>query len=71
MEIIFLNSDILGSLGAIIALVSPIVFLVGLLMTIFSAKNRKMGIRLLIGSVIAFIVGFGTCFANLSLGGMH
>ncbi len=71
MNAILLNSDLLGSMGAIIALVSPFVFLTGLLMIIFSEKNRKLGIKLLIGSVIAFIVGFGTCFANLSLGGMH
>lgn len=67
----FLKSDFLGSLGAIIAIVSPFIFLVGLIMAIVSQEKRKLGIKLLIGSIILFIIGFGTCLANLSLGGMH
>lgn len=71
MNTILLKSDTLAGIGMILAIVSSFVFLVGLIIIIASQKNRKIGLKLLIGSVIAFIIGFGTCFVNLSLGSMH
>lgn len=53
-----------------------ILFLVGLGMSIF-AKNKekkKLGIKLLITSVIMLVIGAGFCgyiLMNLNLGGMH
>lgn len=66
-----MDSDILASIGAIIACIAPIVFLVGLITAIVSKPNRKLAVKLIIFSIIGFIIGFGTCLANLSLGGMH
>jgi hypothetical protein len=71
MNIMLLKSDTLAGLGMIMAIVSPFVFLVGLIIIIAFKKNRKIGIKLLIASLITFIIGFGTCFANFSLGEMH
>jgi hypothetical protein len=63
--------ETLTGLGIIIACISPIFFLFGLIMAIFSKEKKKLGVKFLIGSVIGFIIGFGTCLANFSLGGMH
>jgi hypothetical protein len=66
-----MDSDNLVGLGMIIMVLSTISFLVGLFMAIFSKKDRKTGVNLLIGSIVFFIIGFGTCAANFSLHGMH
>ena len=66
-----MDSDILASIGAIIACIAPIVFLVGLIMAIVSKTNRKTAVKMMIISVIAFAIGFGTCLDKLSLGAMH
>lgn len=63
--------DILATIGAIIAFICPFLFLVGLMILLVSAQKRQIGIKLIIISIIGFIIGFGTCLANLSLGGMH
>lgn len=66
-----MDSDNLVGLGLFLMTLSAISFFVGLFMTIFSKKERKTGVTILIGSIIFFIIGFGTCFANLNLRGMH
>ncbi len=66
-----MDSDILASIGAIIACIAPIVFLTGVIMAIVSKTNRKTAVKMIIFSIIGFIIGFGTCLANLSLGNMH
>lgn len=71
MKTFFLQSEILLQIGMALAVLSAPLFLVGLIMIIASEKSRKIGIKLLIGSIITFVIGFGTCFANFSLGGMH
>lgn len=71
MKTLFLRSDTLAQIGIALALISIPLFLIGLILIIASEKSRKTGIKLLIGSIVAFIIGFGTCFANLSLSGMH
>jgi len=38
---------------------------------IFFESRRKLGLKVMLFSVIGFIIGFGTCFANFSLGAMH
>jgi hypothetical protein len=60
--------EALFSLGIIVACISPIFFLFGLIMAIFSEEKKKLGVKFLIGSVIGFIIGFGTCLANFSMG---
>lgn len=61
--------DTLFVIGMLIAIVSPIVLVVGTFLAIFGKENRKLGIKLVIVSIIAFIIGFATCAANFSLGG--
>jgi len=63
-------NDFLVSAAIIIVLISVLVFFVGIVF-LFIDKNKKTGLKLIIGSIIAFIIGFGTCFANFNLGGMH
>lgn len=60
------SRDFLVSLGIIIALISSAAFIVSIFMLFFK-KTRKLGLKILIISVIAFIIGFGTCAANFRL----
>jgi len=68
---VFLMSEGFGQLILFLLVASPIAFVVGLILLAASKKTRKAGIITMTCSVIAFIIGFGTCFANLNLGGMH
>jgi hypothetical protein len=61
--------EALLGIGIIVSVVSPIVLFIGVLMAIFGKENKKLGIKLIIGSIIAFIIGFATCAANFTLGG--
>ncbi len=58
--------DFLANLGALIAVLSGIAFVISLFMLFFK-KTRSLAIKILIISVIAFIIGFSTCLANFSL----
>lgn len=58
--------DFIVSAAIIIELISVIVFFIGLIF-LFIDNKKKIGLKLINGSVIAFIIGFGTCFASLSL----
>lgn len=68
MRNLFLMSDFWGQVIVLILILSPIVFVIGIILTAVSKDTRKVGIKLIIGSVIAFIIGFGTCMANLTSG---
>ncbi len=48
---------------AFLMIISVIAFLIGLFKVIFQKEDKEYGIKLLIYSTIAFIVGFGTCYA--------
>jgi hypothetical protein len=54
-------------------LITVLTFFISLAYVIFGIdqKERKKALKYLILSVISFIIGFGTCLANLNLGGMH
>ena len=43
-----------------------IVFVAGAIVAIFNKSERKKGIKMLVYSVIAFLIGFGGCIAYLS-----
>ncbi|WP_395063844.1 hypothetical protein [Flavobacterium sp.] len=58
--------DFLVSFGGFVAFVSFIVFIVGFFM-IFAESKRKLGLKLMLFSAIAFVIGFGTCAANFSI----
>lgn len=63
-------NNLLIQISVVIAIISAFAFLVGIIMLFFD-KTRKVGLRILIVSVITFIIGFGTCLANFSLGPVH
>lgn len=62
--------DFLATAGMFLALASIITFLIGFVMLFIDSK-KKLGLKILIYSVIAFVVGFSTCAVNFSLGPMH
>lgn len=57
---------IIWILCGMLALVSVFTFIIGIFMQ-FSEKNKKFGLQMILYSMIAFVIGFGTCFATLSL----
>jgi len=61
----------LVSIGGIIAFLSVITFLFGIVRLIFISDDKKLSLKIILYSVIAFVIGFGTCAANFSLSGMH
>ncbi|KUM19637.1 hypothetical protein AS885_08650 [Flavobacterium psychrophilum] len=61
MEIFFLT------LYLIIMTLTVFTFVIAFFMAIFSKKKNKLASKLLIGSVIVFIIGFGGCIALISL----
>ncbi len=63
--------DFLVFAGAIIAFMSVIAFLFGIVRLIFISDDKKLSLKIILYAVIAFVIGFGTCAANFSLGGMH
>lgn len=67
MKNIALMSDVLNSIIFLILIASPIVCLVGLITAAVSTKTRKIGIKIMIGAAIAFVIGFGTCLANFNI----
>lgn len=57
--------------GGIIAFMSVIAFLFGIVRLIFISDDKKLSLKIILFAVIAFVIGFGTCAANFSLSGMH
>jgi hypothetical protein len=54
----------LGIFILIVLCISPITFVIGLIMVISSndnTKNRNIGSNLVIYSIITFIIGYGAC----------
>lgn len=47
--------------AAIILLISPFTLLIGLFKVFFQKEDKKFGIQLLTYSIIAIIIGLGTC----------
>ena len=58
--------DVLIWLGGLLALFSFFSFFINLILIVFSKNNRTFYVKGLIYSVIAFIIGFGTCSATLN-----
>ena len=58
-------------IGGMIAFISVIAFLVGIVRLIFISENKQLSLKIILFSVIAFVIGFGTCAANFTLGNMH
>jgi hypothetical protein len=62
--------ETLVGIGIFLAIISVVAFVVGFIMIFFESR-RKLGLKVMLFSVIGFIIGFGTCVANFSLGPMH
>jgi hypothetical protein len=63
--------EFLVLVGGFTALISVIAFLVGIGRLIFISDDKKNSLKIILYAVIAFIIGFGTCAANFTLGNMH
>ncbi len=62
--------EFLGQLAIFMIFASPFVFIAGLIITAINKEKRKLGLYLVIGSIISFIIGFGIC-SSISFGGFH
>ncbi len=60
-------NDYYESLGIALAVLSGTVFVIGVILLIF-IDNKKLAGKVILWSIIGFIIGFGTCLANLSIG---
>ncbi|MDQ1166666.1 hypothetical protein [Flavobacterium sp. SORGH_AS_0622] len=63
--------DFLALAGGLAALASVLAFFIGLFRLIFISDDKNTSLKIILYSVIGFVIGFGTCAANFSLGGMH
>ena len=63
--------EFLVLVGGIIAFMSVIAFLFGIVRLIFISDDKKLPLKIILFAVIAFVIGFGTCAANFTLGNMH
>ena len=57
--------------GGMTTLISVFTFLFGIFRLIFISDDKQKSLKIILYSVIAFVIGFGTCSANFSLSGMH
>lgn len=64
MRNILLMSDMKESLILWLVFGSPFIFILGIILVAASKTTRKAGIIMVIVSVIAFIIGFGTCISS-------
>lgn len=56
-------------IGLILAFISFILFLVGIVLLFFESK-KKIGLKIVLFSLIGFVIGFSACTATFSLN-MH
>ncbi|KUJ62796.1 hypothetical protein AR687_05200 [Flavobacteriaceae bacterium CRH] len=63
--------EFLVLIGGMTTLISVFTFLFGVCRLIFISDNKNKSLKIILYSVIAFVIGFGTCSANFSLSGMH
>jgi hypothetical protein len=57
----------------ILTCASPIAFIIGLIMCIFSSErvNKNIGVKLLVFSAISFTIGIGGCLMAINSSGFH
>ncbi len=61
-----MNENLITSVFIVFMCVNVALFFIGILIAIISQKNKKFGVKLLIGSVISFVIGFGGCLAYIT-----
>ncbi|KIA98534.1 hypothetical protein OA93_08510 [Flavobacterium sp. KMS] len=63
--------EFLVLIGGLTAFISVMAFFIGIGRLIFISDDKKLSLKIILYSIIAFVIGFGTCAANFSLGSMH
>lgn len=65
--------DFLFTLLISFILICALTFIISLVYAIFAIneEERKKALKYMAYSIMGFIIGFGTCLANINLGGMH
>ena len=58
--------NFIAEFSLFVIFISTLIFIIGFLM-IFSEEKRKLGLKMLLYSVIAFMIGFGACVASVEL----
>jgi hypothetical protein len=66
-----LEKDLIDVLVIVLYALGIYLFFFGLFMAIFNPNQKKLGVIMIITSVILVVIGFGTCLANFSMGSMH
>ena len=59
-------SDIFATIIIVLLISSVVLFFVSLIMLFFKSQ-RKLAAKIMIGCVIAFVIGFGACVVSLNL----
>ncbi len=54
------------SISIFVVIISCITFLIGFIMLFYESK-RKLALKLVLFSIIAFVIGFGTCLSTFNL----
>ena len=62
--------ELFSGLALVLLVICPILFIVGLFL-LFDIKKRPIAVKIIIFSVIGFIIGFGTCLTSINIGGGH
>lgn len=52
--------------GMIVAFLSFLSFIIGIIFLFFESK-KKLGLKIIVISIVSFIIGFGTCAAYFTL----
>ncbi|WP_282787143.1 hypothetical protein [Flavobacterium croceum] len=58
--------EIISTIAAWVAIIAALLFVISFFMVFFE-KTREQGKKLMLYSVIAFIIGFGTCTSLFTL----
>ena len=58
-------NDFLASLIIFLMVLSPILFLAGLIVLIVSKEKRRLGLYMIVASAMLFVIGFGACVASI------
>jgi hypothetical protein len=62
----FKKMDFLAQIALLIFFLSPIVLIAGIIVIIKDKKNKKTGVKMVLGSVIIMIIGLGLCAAAIN-----
>ena len=58
-------NDFLASLIIFLMVLSPVLFLAGLIVLIVSKEKRRFGLYMILAAAMLFVIGFGACIASI------